>query len=289
VRGKKETLFYTGDVCFHDQTILRAARFEDVQADTLIMECTRGNRGVAEEFTREKEIERLAEAVQRVLKRKGSVLIPAFALGRTQEILTMLALLMKQGKIKKQPIYIGGLGRVFTEIYDLQSHRAHRQHTNLLLHETLELIVANPDQIKKMKLAGSGRIFVITSGMMTENTAAHDLAVRMMADEKQAIFFVGYADPETPGGRLKAAKHGEKFLFSATAGEVTRKCEIMDFDLTAHANRDDLLDFVGEVNPRTVILAHGDEPSRKWMEQQIHSRHPKIKVIHPLPGKPIEV
>jgi len=289
VRGKKETLFYTGDVCFHDQTILRAARFEDVQADTLIMECTRGNRAVAKGFTREKEILRLAEAIQRVLKRKGSVLIPAFALGRTQEILTMLALLMREGKIKKQPIYIGGLGRVFTEIYDLQSHRAHRQHSNLQLHETLELIVANPEQIQKMKLAGSGRIFVITSGMMTENTAAHDLAVRMMGDEKQAIFFVGYADPETPGGRLKAAKHGEKFLFSATAGEVTRKCEVVDFDLTAHANREDLIDFVGEVNPRTVILAHGDDPSRKWMEQQIHSRHPKIKVIHPQPGKQIEV
>ena len=110
-----------------------------------------------------------------------------------------------------------------------------------------------------------------------------------MPGSAKAIFFVGYADPETPGGRLKAAKHGEKFLFSATAGEVTRKCEIVDFDLTAHANREDLIDFVGEVNPRTVILAHGDEPSRKWMEQQIHSRHPKIKVVHPLPGKPIDV
>ena len=43
VRGKKETLFFTGDVCFHDQTILRAARFEDVKADVLIMETTRGN------------------------------------------------------------------------------------------------------------------------------------------------------------------------------------------------------------------------------------------------------
>ena len=48
-----------------------------------------------------------------------------------------------------------------------------------------------------MKLTG-GRIFVITSGMMSENTAAHDLAVRMIGDDKQSIFFVGYADPETP-------------------------------------------------------------------------------------------
>lgn len=289
VRGQKETMFYTGDVCFHDQTILRAARFEDVQADVLVMESTRGGRGVEPGFTREKETARLADAIQRVLKRKGSVLIPAFALGRTQEILTMLALMMREGRIKKQPIYIGGLGRVFTEIYDLQAHRTHRQHSNLMLNESLELIVASPEQIAKMKLAGSGRIFVITSGMMTENTAAHDLAVRMMGDEKQAIFFVGYADPETPGGRLKAAKHGEKFIFSGSAGEVTRKCEIQDFDLTAHANREDLLSFVGKVNPRTVILGHGDEASRKWMEQQIRAQHPKIKVIHPQPGQAMDV
>ncbi len=289
VRGKKETLFYTGDVCFHDQTILRAARFEDVRADVLVMECTRGNRAVPRGFTREKEVDRLAESIQRVLKRKGSVLIPAFALGRTQEILTLLALLMRQGKIKRQPVYIGGLGRVFTEIYDLQAHRTHRQHSNLALHEALELIVASPDQIAKMKLSGAGRIFVITSGMMNENTAAHDLAARMMGDPKQAIFFVGYADPETPGGRLKAAKPGQKFIFSAGAGELERKCEIGEFDLTAHANRADLLDFVSQVEPRVVLLTHGDEASRKWMEQQIHARHPKMKVIQPKPGKTVDV
>src|SRR5882762_8022452 len=88
VRGKRETLFYTGDVCFHDQTILRAARFEDVKADVLIMETTRGNRAVPKGVTRETEVQRLTDAIQRALKRKGSVLIPAFALGRTQEILT---------------------------------------------------------------------------------------------------------------------------------------------------------------------------------------------------------
>ncbi|HEY6168381.1 MAG TPA: MBL fold metallo-hydrolase, partial [Verrucomicrobiae bacterium] len=94
IRGRKQTLFYTGDVCFHDQTILRSARFEDVEADVLIMETTRGNRAVAPDFTREAEVERLAASIQRVLKRKGCVLIPTFALGRTQEILALLALLM---------------------------------------------------------------------------------------------------------------------------------------------------------------------------------------------------
>ncbi|MEW6302270.1 MAG: MBL fold metallo-hydrolase [Verrucomicrobiota bacterium] len=288
VRGKKQTLFYTGDVSFRDQTILKGARFEDVEADVLVMETTRGNRAVPADFSRDAEIERLAASIDRVLKRKGSVLLPTFALGRTQEMLALLALLMGEGRLKSQQVYIGGLGRVFTEIYDLQSHRTHRNHTNLQLHEALNLTVLDRNQIDKIKLSG-GRLFVITAGMMSENTAAHDLAVRMMEDERHGIFFVGYADPDTPGGRLKAAKPGETFVFSGHAGEVTRKCEVDEFDLTAHANRDELLDFVGQVEPRVVVLGHGDDVSRNWFEQQIRARHPKIKVFQPGPGETVEV
>src|SRR5439155_21982083 len=204
VRSQKETLFYTGDVCFHDQTILRAARFEDVKADVLIMETTRGNRPPSPGFTREAEIGRLTQSIERVLARRGSVLMPVFALGRTQEILAMLALSMRAGKLRQQPVYIGGLGRVFTEIYDLEAHRVHRQLSNLRLTEALNLVVLDKTQMEKMRLGG-GRLFVLTAGMMSEQTAAHDLAMRMIEDENQAIFFVGYADPDTPGGRLKAA------------------------------------------------------------------------------------
>ena len=283
VRGRKDTLFYTGDVCFHSQTLLKSARFEAVKADVLIMEATRGNRDVPAEFTREVEVERLALAIQEAQKKKGCVLIPSFALGRTQEILAQLALLMREGKLKKQPIYIGGLGRVFTEIYDLEAHRTNRFHPDLQLHESLELIVLEKGQSETMKLGGS-KIFVITAGMMSENTAAHDLAVRMVEDERQSIFFVGYADPDSPAGRLKKAALGETFVFSPSAGQLTRKCNLQDFDLSAHTNRLDLLDFVGQVGPRTVFLGHGDTDAREWFEQQIHQRWPKIKVIQPQPG-----
>jgi len=286
VRGKKESLFYTGDVCFHDQTILRSARFDGVKADVLIMETTRGNRAVPPDFTREKEMERLVAAIRAAQKRKGCILIPAFALGRTQEILATLALLMREEKLKSQPIYIGGLGRVFTEIYDLEAHRTHRQQPDLSLNEALHLVVLEKGQAQSMKLTG-GKIFVITAGMMSENTAAHDLAMRMAGDEKQSIFFVGYADPDSPAGRLKAAKRGETFVFSPSAGQVTRNCDIEDFDLTAHANRDELLDFVGRVSPRAVLLGHGDDTSRKWFEEQIRERWPAIKIYQPQPGRPI--
>ncbi len=288
LRGKKETMFYTGDVCFHDQTILRAARFDGVKADVLLMETTRGNRKTPGDFTRETEIGRLVEAIHAAQRRKGCILIPSFALGRTQEMLALLALLMREGKLRPQPIYIGGLGRVFTEIYDLEAHRTNRQHLDLQLNEALQLIVLEKGQAEKMKLSG-GKIFVITAGMMSENTAAHDLAARMIGDERQSIFFVGYADPDSPAGRLRAAKHGETFVFSPSAGRMARQCDMQEFDLTAHANREELLEFVGRVSPRAVLLGHGDEAARDWFEENIRERWPKIKIFQPRPGVMISV
>jgi len=286
LRGTKETLFYTGDVCFHDQTILRSARFEDVKADVMIMETTRGNREIPAGFSRETEVERLTAAIQAAQKKKLCVMIPAFALGRTQEVLALLALLMREGKLKQQPVYIGGLGRVFTEIYDIEAHRTHRQHTGLQLNAALQLIVLEKGAAETMKLTG-GKIFVITAGMMSENTAAHDLAARMIGDERQNIFFVGYADPDSPAGRLKAARMGETFVFSPRAGRVTKNCDMQDFDLTAHANRADLLEFVGRVSPRAILLGHGDDSARGWFAEQIRTRWPKIKIFQPQPLKPV--
>ena len=288
VRGQSQSLFYTGDVCFHDQTILSAARFSQVKADVLIMETTRGNRPVPAGLTRQTEAQRLTQAIERVLADGASILMPTFALGRTQEILAHLALMMADGKLRPRPIYIGGLGRVFTEIYDLRAHLTNRQLTDLRLSQALQLIVLEREQLEQLKLGGS-QIFVLTAGMMTEGTAAHDLAVRMMSDPRHAIFFVGYADPDTPGGRLKASKLDAPFFFSARAGEVTRRCEVQDFDLTAHANRDALVEFVGTVSPRAVLLCHGEAASRHWVEGQIRARYPKIKVIQPAPGLSVEV
>src|SRR3989442_15139235 len=122
---------------------------------------------------------------------------------------------------------MGGMGRVFTEIYVLDAHRANRNHRNLKLTEPLNLVFLEPGQVEKMRLAG-GRIFVLTAGMMSEHTAAHDLAARLIGDERQAIFFVGYADPDTPGGRLKAAKPGAAFFISGNARGVTKTRERVD-------------------------------------------------------------
>jgi Cft2 family RNA processing exonuclease len=111
----------------------------------------------------------------------------------------------------------------------------------------------------------------------------------MVGEPAHGIFFVGYADPETPGGRLKAAADGEPFHYSDSVGDLARRCDVRDFDLTAHASREALLELVGQVGPRTLILGHGDPEARAWFEEQVRSRWPKTKILQPQPGQTVEV
>jgi Cft2 family RNA processing exonuclease len=94
------TVFYTGDVQFEDQTLSRGATFPKEPADVLIMECTRGDRSKNPEWTRDGEERRFAEAIRGVFKRGGGVLIPTFALGKTQEVLAMMYRLRREGLLR---------------------------------------------------------------------------------------------------------------------------------------------------------------------------------------------
>jgi len=162
------------------------------------METTRGNRAVPKGVTRETEVERLTAAIHRALKTQRQRAHSRVRAGPHAGNPRAARLADARGQTQAPAHLHRRLEPRVTEIYDLEAHRTHRQHSNLQLREALNLVVLEKGQAENMKLSG-GRIFVITAGMMSENTAAHDLATRMIGDERQAIFFVGYADPDTRG------------------------------------------------------------------------------------------
>jgi Cft2 family RNA processing exonuclease len=130
IRSGGRTVFYAGDVQFDDQTISRAAQFPDFAkepCDVMIMESTRGDRSTPPGFTRRGEEDRLAQAINDAFARGGAVMIPLFALGKTQELLAMFHSFRQKGKLRRDcPIYIGGLGAKLTEIYDRLTDRSAR-------------------------------------------------------------------------------------------------------------------------------------------------------------------
>ena len=280
--GRK--IFYTGDVNFMDQTLVRSADFPEEKLDILIIETTRGDRHGTPGFTREAEERRFLEALRAAFDRGGSVLIPVFALGKTQEVLTMLYTFRREGALVDVPVYIGGLSTKITIVHDELASSAPRQFPGLRLLDSLSPYVLSGREVASTQIR-KNRIYAMSSGMMTEKTLSNLLAARFLSDPKQSIYFVGYADPDSPGGKLKAGQPGDLVRLDNNLPSQKLECTIEQFDFSAHASREQLLEYIKKTSPQVVLLVHGDPPSVAWFKETIDREMPGTTAVIPEPGK----
>jgi Cft2 family RNA processing exonuclease len=106
---------------------------------------------------------------------------------------------------------------------------------------------------------------------------------------RNAIGFVGYCDPETPGGHLLAAQEGDAFEFSAIDVRTKIKARIERFELSGHADREELAEFAVQTGAKHVVLTHGDQPARDWFAQELGRLMPGTKIVDPVPLKSYQV
>jgi len=126
--------------------------------------------------------------------------------------------------------------------------------------------------------------------MMSEHTVSHRFARRILASEQNSILFVGYADAETPGGRiLSAGQGGRVALSSESLHETPIRCAVERFDFSGHAPREQLADYAVACAPRTIVLVHGDEPARRWFQNELSRRLPNARIVIPAPGQAIDL
>ena len=288
LRADGRTIFYTGDVNFDDQTIMEAAIFPEEKIDILIMECTRGDHGKSAGWTRTGEERRLAEAIDRAFRRGGCVLIPVFALGKTQEALAMFYKFRRERLLPEFPIYIGGLSSKMTDIYDRHAHMTRRQLGRLQLMEETAPFVLN-DQTIADAPARAGRIYALSSGMMMPNTLSNIFARRLIENPQHSVFFVGYADPESPAGLLRDATQGGDVVLDPKGPAQRVRCNIEQFQFSAHATREALIAYAKRLSPRKIVLVHGDPPAVEWMRAQLSLDLPNSEIIVPLPGAELEL
>jgi Cft2 family RNA processing exonuclease len=288
IRAQGRTIFYTGDVQFDDQTISQGARFPEHPLDVLIVETTRGDRATPEGFTRAGEERRLAEAIKAAFDRNAGILIPLFALGKTQELLAMLFQFRRQGMLGHGPLYIGGLGTKLTEIYDKLAHQTPRLKHDLQLLDAVAPFTMAGKSAMETPLKG-GRIYAISSGMMTEKTLSNIFARQVLSDPAHALFFVGYADPASPAGRIRSAAHGDVVQLSADAAPQKLLCQTEQFNFSAHASRETLRAYVNKVKPKKVILVHGDRPAIEWFRATLQADLPGSEILTPTPGVALEL
>ncbi|HRI82915.1 MAG TPA: MBL fold metallo-hydrolase [Opitutaceae bacterium] len=284
LRHKHRQIFLTGDVLFEDQRILPGAKFPAGHFDTLIMETTRGNTERRTSHTRATEMERLVTSINDTIQREGSFLIPVFALGRMQELLTILHDARKFGKLVDCPIYASGLGMDLCDYFDEISRKT--KHIQFTRHVIKDLkIRPMPRKFTPGEPPPQAGLYVLGSGMMVENTPSYGVAAGMLGHARNTIGFVGYCDPETPGGELLAAKPGDTFLFTKANVKTKIKARVERFELSGHADREDLLEFAIQAAPRSIVLTHGDQPARDWFTRELSLALPNAKIIDPTPGK----
>ncbi len=284
---KKQKILFSGDISFHSSGILKGAIPPEGKVDTLIVETTRGSYSRPDGITYDTEVDRFVASISDVIRDKGSVLIPAFALGRMQEILYIIYKAKQGRRIPKDtPVFAGGLGLDIAEYFMRGSKRSN---TFTFNKQYMEGVKPLRGEIVPGKDFDEKGIYVLGSGMMLENTPSYVAAAAMLENSNNAVFFVGYSDHDTPGYKLLHAPHGSQFSFKNLFFVGNVNCRVDKFDLTSHADREEILEFIMAKDPRCVILTHGSMESREWFMDEIIDRSPKTIVHIPEPSQSIEL
>lgn len=289
IRAEGRTLFYTGDVNFEAQTLSNAAAFPEEPLDVVIIETTRGDTPTPPGMTRRSEEDRLGVALKKAFEDGGTILIPVFALGKTQELLGILARLKKNGTLPGHfPLYIGGLSAKLTELYDQFASYWPRQNPELKLMDHFSPFIVSGRNADDLPLK-SHRIYALTSGMMTQHTLSNVFASKLLSHPEHHLFFIGYADPDSPGGKIKAASTGDAVQLNEHDHPCPLQCHVEDFNLSAHATRDHIRAWVNKVAPKKVVLVHGDPAAVEWFRATLQADLPESEIIVPTPGVRIEL
>lgn len=285
---KHRRIFFTGDVLFGVQRILAGAKFPTGKFDTLITETTHGATEKNPEVTRSNEMIRLVDSINATIQRGGSVLIPVFALGRMQEIMAILHDARKFNRLVDTNIFVSGLGMDIADYFDQIAKKTGLVHFTRTILKDLKVKKSPRDMVPGKEPAQQG-IYVVSAGMVAENTPSYTIASCLAGSAKHSILFVGYCDPDTPGGHLLAANNGDQFLFETVNVKTRVRANIERFEFSGHANRDELLEFALKTGARSIVLTHGDPPARAWFLEQLTAQMPKSKVLDPVPLKEYQV
>jgi Cft2 family RNA processing exonuclease len=288
LRHKHRAVFFTGDVLFENLRTLPGARFPAGHFDTVILETTRGATERPEGRERVNEVERLITAINDTIQRGGSFLLPVFALGRMQEVLAVFHDARKFGRLVNCPIYASGLGMDLADYFDEIARKT--KHVTFSRHMMKDLkLNPLPRNLPPGEDPKQGALYLVSSGMLVENTPSYVLASGLLGHARNTIAFVGYCDPDTPGGQLLAAKPGDDFLFATVHVRTKVKARVEKFELSGHADREELHEFAVQAAPRAIVLTHGDPDARAWFVQQFASSLPNTRVLDPVPGQTYQV
>lgn len=288
--GKVKKLVFTGDLGRKETALLKDP--DPIEStDYLIMESTYGNR--FHKWIKEVD-DIMADLINKTAARGGKIIIPAFALERTQEIVYHLNVLQKNGRIPNLPVYVDSpLAVNVTQVF-----KKHPECYNQETAEEFEHNVENPfgfgrltyitnvDDSKALNDKNGPMIIISASGMCEFGRILHHLR-NNIEDPKNLVLIVGYQAENTLGRKLVDKEKQVKIF-----GEVKRvkaQVEVIDA-FSGHADRSDLIDFVTHVQDvKKIYLVHGEEDQGLTFSQILREIKPDTQVYIPNRGETFEV
>ncbi len=278
-------IFYTGDINLSKQKIMDGADLPEDNINILLTETTYGDTDSKMLSNWQNEQKRFAKEANKILNKGGSILIPVFALGKTQEILAAIHSLVAKGSLTDTIIYTGGLGNQISRVYDKNKYIVKRQNKNFEFSEIEQTDLYSVNELNLFNKKSG--IVLASSGMMIKGTKSFELMKYWIKQQDFAIFIVGYMDPETPGYRILNLNKGDK-IFLNDKDEIIR-CEVKRFYFPSHSKREEIVDIVKKLKPEKVVLIHGEEKAKNWVGQQILSLGNNTKLYSAQKGKLIRL
>jgi metallo-beta-lactamase family protein len=272
--GKKIVVVFSGDIGRYTQAILKDPTTPPSKADVLLCESTYGDR----EHQGGDVAELLAGVVNRVAKRGGSIVIPAFAIGRTQTFMYYLRQLEDQQRIPKLPVYVDSpMALSATDLY-LKHHEDHdliftREENDgkgdpLSVHQFH--LARTAEESKAINNVKTPCIIVSASGMASGGRVLHHLAQRL-PDARNAVILGGF---QAQGTRGRALQEGAKTLH-IYGQEVAVNAEIVEMgQFSAHAGKSELLRWLTGLAapPRQTYLVHGEPAAAQALQATIQEK-----------------
>ena len=287
--GSRVRVAFSGDIGRPNLPIIRDPEVMPA-ADYLIMESTYGGR-LHKDVSH--VVNKLRDVVNRTARRGGRIIVPAFAVGRTQQLVLLLHQLTNEKQIPNIPIFVDSpLALNVTQV--------HRDHPECFDDETREFLrhgedpfgfqrlqyIRDASESKKLNDLHGPFVVISASGMCEQGRILHHLR-NNIEDPRNTVLITGFQAQDTLGRKL-VEKWQEVLIF----GEPTRvRAEISSLDeLSAHADQRELLQWIEPLAPslRKVFLVHGEPQQAETLAKLLHSTH-GLEAVIPAPGQCFEL
>jgi metallo-beta-lactamase family protein len=284
--GLRTSILFSGDLGRRGMPILRDPD-PPPPCDVLILESTYGDR--LHEQDADERTRMAKELFAQAIAYKSKIIVPAFAIGRTQDLIMRIKDLVRAGTVPAIPIYIDSplaskatdIFRAHPDLFDEDTFRTFLQEEDLFGSRYIRY-VSTPEESKKLNEAKGPCVIIASSGMCEGGRVLHHLK-HAIADPANVIAIVGFQAEHTLGRKLV-----ERWDTVPIFGIPTPlRARVVVFNgLSAHADRNDLLAYVRAITPSPghIFVVHGEEKQSLSLAAAIQAEHAKVTVTVPRQG-----